>query len=218
MRGQGSLKIGIENLYTIEPLTENQKLFFKEWKKFPIYVLSGFAGTGKTFIAMYKALEDVLGSHRYKKLIILRSAVPTRDLGAMPGDLEEKGSVYDEICNSLFNKKESYLRLKEQGRIAFSLTSYIRGITFDESIIIVDEIENLTYHELYSVITRVGEGSKIVFCGDFRQSDEKFNGMTKFLRVLARMKNMVYNIDFTKDDIVRSNLVKEFIIASSEEE
>ena len=222
MRGQGSLKIGIENLYTIEPLTENQKLFFKEWKKFPIYVLSGFAGTGKTFIAMYKALEDVLGSHRYKKLIILRSAVPTRDLGAMPGDLEEKGSVYelpyDEICNSLFNKKESYLRLKEQGRIAFSLTSYIRGITFDESIIIVDEIENLTYHELYSVITRVGEGSKIVFCGDFRQSDEKSNGMTKFLRVLARMKNMVYNIDFTKDDIVRSNLVKEFIIASSEEE
>lgn len=213
-----SLKIRIEDLYTIDPMTHTQALFFTYWDKYIIQVLSGYAGTGKTFISIYKALEDVLGGRQYNKLIILRSAVSTRDIGALPGDLEEKGSVFElpyyEICDSLFNKPNAYERLKEQGKIRFSLTSYVRGITFDNSIIVVDEIQNLSYHELYSVMTRAGENSKIIFCGDFRQTDTKDSGIHKFLSVLHRMNGRAAFYTFEKDDIVRSGIVKDFIIAS----
>lgn len=215
-----NLKIRIEDLYTIDPLTDNQALLFKTWGSFGVHVLSGYAGTGKTFITLYKALEEVLGGRQYKQIIILRSAVSTRDIGALPGDINEKGNIfelpYNEICDVLFNKPNAYERLKEQHKIRFALTSYVRGITFEDSIIIVDELQNLSYHELYSVMTRTGDNSKIVFCGDFRQSDEKHSGMHKFLSVLNRMKSRVGMIDFTKEDIVRSGLVKDFIIASEE--
>ena len=220
MTKQANLKVRIEDLCIIDPMTNTQASLFSSWNKYIIHVLSGYAGTGKTFISIYKALEEVLGGRQYKQLIILRSAVSTRDIGALPGDLEEKGSVFEipyyEICDSLFNKLSAYERLKEQGKIRFSLTSYVRGITFDNSIIVVDEIQNLSYHELYSVMTRVGDNSKIVFCGDFRQTDTKDSGIHKFLDVLHRMKGQATFYVFEKEDIVRSGIVKDFIIASEE--
>lgn len=215
------LVISLEDLYQIEPLTDTQNEVFINWNKYDVQVLHGVAGTGKTFISIYKGLEDVLNRKtQYKRLIVLRSAVAARDLGHLPGDLEEKGSVYelpyDEMCRSLFGIQNAYIRLKEQHRIQFAVTSYIRGITFDESIIVVDEIQNLSYQELYSVMTRVGERSKIVFCGDYRQSDLKGNGLHKFLNVLKCMKS-VKHYEFNIDDIVRSALVREFIIAEGKQ-
>ncbi len=216
MRTQ-SLTIKLDDMYSIDALTNTQADFFEGWKKKDIHVLHGVAGTGKTFISLYKALEEVLEMKSvYKKLIILRSAVAARDIGALPGDLDEKGAVYEmpyyDMCDVLFKKDMAYTRLKEQGKIRFALTSYIRGITFDNSIIVVDEIQNLNYQELYSVMTRVGENSKILFCGDYRQSDLRDSGLHKFLSVLSLMDNVNF-LEFTINDIVRSDLVRQFIIA-----
>lgn len=217
-----SLKIKIDDLYTVEPMTDVQEEFFSDWRRTNVHVLHGVAGTGKTFISIYKALEEVMDmKSKYKKLIILRSAVAARDIGALPGDLEEKGAVYElpymEMCDSLFKKEKSYARLKEQRKLYFALTSYIRGLTFDNSIIVVDEIQNLNYQELYSVITRVGENSKIVFCGDYRQSDLRDSGLHKFLSVLSLMPSVTFH-EFGINDIVRSALVRDFIIATEKYE
>lgn len=211
------LILRIDDLLVLDPLTETQGVFFNSWRQHQLHVLMGSAGTGKTFISIYKALEDVLDKgNKYKQLLILRSVVPARDVGHLPGDLEEKIAVYelpyDSFCGSLFNRRDAYTRLKEQGVVQFAPTSFLRGTTFDNTIILVDEIQNLNYQELYSVMTRVGEHSKIVFCGDFKQTDLKDSGLTRFLRVLETMKasNIV---TFTVEDVVRSALVKEFIIA-----
>jgi len=211
------LVIKLDDLRYIEPLTEKQHEVFGGWKKHSVQVLYGSAGTGKTFIALFKSLLEVLGvARKYDKIVIIRSAVPSRDIGALPGDEQEKLAVYElpyiEICSSLFNRDDAYIRLKEQGKIKFAATSYIRGITFDNSIIIVDEMQNLNYQELYSIITRVGDSSKIVFCGDFKQTDLRDSGLHKFLNVLKCVIGVAF-YEFSVHDIVRSNIVKQFIIA-----
>lgn len=215
------LKIKLQDLLEVEALTENQDLFFEAWPQSLLHVLHGVAGTGKTFISVYKALQEVLQNRHYKRLIILRSPVAARDIGHLPGDVDEKTAVYElpyeEICTTLFDNREAYQRLKEQGKIVFGITSFLRGLTFDNSIIIVDEIQNLNYHEAYSVMTRVGMNSKIVFCGDRRQSDINNSGIGRFLSVLKRMPETSY-IEFEIEDIVRSDLVKSFIIAEEQYE
>ena len=219
---EGSLTIRLDDLYRIEPMTDVQSGFFNHWSRKHVHVLHGVAGTGKTFISIYKALEEVLEiKTKYKKLIILRSAVAARDIGALPGDLDEKGAVYEipyvEMFDVLFRKSNAYERLKEQHKLNFALTSFIRGVTFDNAIIVVDEIQNLNYQELYSVMTRVGEDSKIIFCGDYRQSDLRDSGLHKFLSVLSLMHGVEFH-EFGIDDIVRSKLVRDFIIATEEYE
>ena len=214
-------KIRIEDLYTVDALTESQGQFFSMFHKKPAFLLHGLAGTGKTFIALYKALETVLDKGTfYERILIVRSAVPVRDIGALPGDLEEKSAVYQEpyriLCNALVNKPQAYERLREQKTLEFMLSSYIKGLTFDRAIIIVDEVQNMSYQELYNIITRVGEDSMIIFCGDTRQNDlYTKSGLDKFIRVLDNMSS-VCHIEFNVEDIVRSGLVKEFIIAESE--
>ncbi len=215
------LKIKLQDLLEVEPLTENQNEFFETWPSYPLHLLHGVAGTGKTFIAMYKAIEEVLQNRHYKRLIILRSPVGARDIGHLPGDVEEKTAVfelpYEEICQSLFDNREAYQRLKEQGKIIFGITSFLRGLTFDNSIIIVDEIQNLNYHEAYSVMTRVGMNSKIIFSGDRRQADINNSGINRFMSVLKSMQETNF-IEFNIEDIVRSDLVKSFIIAEERHE
>jgi len=211
------LVLKLDDLYIIDPMTPTQQHVFNDWNKYPIHVLHGVAGTGKSFISVYKALNDVLNLHnKYKRLVLLRSAVSARDIGHLPGDENEKAAVYElpyeEICNILFGKRDAYQRLKEQHKIQFGLTSFLRGITFDDSIVVVDEIQNMSYVELYTTMTRIGENSKVVFCGDYRQTDLKGSGLQKFLNVLNCMKS-VCHYEFNIDDIVRSKIVKEFIIA-----
>lgn len=215
------LKIRIDDLKTIKPLTENQKLFFDAYDSSRIMLLHGIAGTGKTYIALYHALEEVLdkGSN-YEKIVIVRSAVPSRDIGHLPGDEKEKTEVYTEpyieICSDLFNRHDAYQRLTEQKVIQFLITSFVRGITLDNSIIIVDECQNMTDMELNSIITRVGERSKIIFCGDFRQTDlykrTDTSGLKKFMRI-ADMMPSFRTFEFGVEDIVRSEIVKEYILA-----
>ena len=217
------LKMRIEDLKTFKPLTENQSLFFDSYRVGEYFMmLSGSAGTGKSFIALYKALEEVMDKgNSFNQVLIVRSAVQTRDVGFLKGSLEEKTSLYEEpyvqICATLFGKKDAYQRLKEQGYIEFTTTTAMRGMSFDNSVVILDECQNCTFQELDTVVTRIGHQSKILFVGDTGQNDllkksSEVTGMPDFIRIANSMDEFC-RIHFTSADIVRSSLVKQYIIA-----
>ena len=207
-------------LKNIDPLTDNQRKTFEAYDNGKNLMLHGIAGTGKSFLANYLAIKEILeGESRYKKLVIIRSVVPTREMGFLPGNSKEKAKVYEApyqaIYTELFGRGDAYEYLKSKNFIEFISTSFIRGITLNDCIIVVDEIANMTGHELDSVITRVGKNCKIIFAGDFRQSDfvkdNDKNGMLSFMKIIERMKSFEF-IDFQREDIVRSSLVKDYII------
>ncbi len=202
-------------LQEIEPLTRNQ---LKAFESNNHLLLHGLAGTGKTFISSYLAFDD-MSKGIFEKLVIIRSAVPTRDIGFLPGTEKEKGSVYEEpykdIANELFGRGDAYGILKQKSLVEFMTTSFIRGITLKHAVIMIDECQNMSFHELDSIITRMGEGCRVIFCGDFRQADLKQNGMQDFIQVLKRMNEFDF-IEFGVDDIVRSEFVKNYIIAKNE--
>lgn len=220
MGKNNSLTVKLDDLMEYEPITLNQQLAFEAWDEGDNLVLAGSAGTGKTFIAMYMALEEMLDpDNYYRKVIIVRSAVPTRDMGFLPGTAEEKKQMYTlpykNICSELFNDKASWGKMNTSQQIQFESTSFIRGATFDDAIIIVDEMQNLTFHELDSVITRVGRNSRIIFCGDYRQTDFRFEdekeGIFKFMKIMEQMKDFS-TVNFGWDDIVRSGMVRDYIM------
>jgi phosphate starvation-inducible protein PhoH len=207
-------------LNRIEPLTQNQLKTFVAYEKEKNLVLHGMAGTGKTFISLYLALSDIVsGETPYHKVVIVRSVVPTRDMGFLPGNAKEKAAVYEApyqaICSELFGRDDAYKILKDKNAVEFISTSFIRGITLQNCIVIVDEVNNMTFHEIDSVITRIGKNCRIMFCGDFRQSDltreQEKNGLKNFMRITKQMDSFD-NVEFTEDDIVRSGLVRDYII------
>ena len=205
---------GLE-IQEIEPLTRNQLLAFESDKHL---VLHGVAGTGKTFVGCYLAYDD-MAKKEYEKLVIIRSAVPTRDIGYLPGTLAEKTLVYEEpykdIAIDIFGRGDAYQILKSKNLVHFMTTSYLRGITLRDAVILIDECQNMTFHELDSIITRVGTNCRVIFCGDFRQSDLKTNGLESFMEILKNMGSFDF-IDFEIKDIVRSEFVKDYIIAKTE--
>lgn len=217
-----TLKLKLDSLKTFAPLTDNQKIFYEAYKRGDYFVaLHGVAGTGKTFIACYKALEEVLDRNNpFNKIIIVRSAVQSREMGHLPGDVDEKLEIYQQpyrqICHTLFERKDAYDRLVEQGYVEFISTSFIRGMSFDDAIIIVDEMQNMNFEEIDTVMTRVGYRSKIIWCGDYRQTDLRKSGdktgILKFFDIAHHMGAFT-RVEFTADDIVRSSLVKDYIIA-----
>ncbi len=202
-------------LREIEPLTRNQLKAFESDKNL---VLHGLAGTGKTFISSYLAYDDMTKGD-YQRLVIIRSAVPTRDIGFLPGTEKEKASVYEEpykdIAIDLFQRGDAYEILKNKSMVHFMTTSFIRGITLRDTVIIIDECQNMSFHELDSIITRIGENCRVMFCGDFRQADLKANGLQDFIRVLKRMDKFTF-VEFKVEDIVRSDFVKQYIISKYE--
>ena len=219
--------IGNTYLLDIEPITDNQKKLFDSYAEGKHLVAYGTAGTGKTFISLYNALADVLDETTpYERIYLVRSLVSTREIGFLPGDHEDKADIYQipykNMVKYMFQMPTDadfemlYGNLKAQETIKFWSTSFIRGTTLDNAIIIVDEFQNLNFHELDSIITRVGENSRIVFCGDASQTDlvktNDRNGIHDFLNILRKMPSFDI-IEFGIDDIVRSGLVKEYIIA-----
>jgi phosphate starvation-inducible PhoH-like protein len=222
----------ISNTYLldIEPITDNQKKLFDSYSEGKHLVAYGTAGTGKTFISLYNAISDILDeSTPYEKIYLVRSLVSTREIGFLPGDHEDKADIYQipykNMVKYMFQMPSDadfemlYGNLKAQDSIKFWSTSFIRGTTLDNAIVIVDEFQNLNFHELDSIITRVGENSKIIFCGDASQTDlvktNDRNGIHDFLNILRKMPSFDI-IEFGIDDIVRSGLVKEYIIAKLE--
>ena len=221
---RNSLRLRLDDLITISPKTAKQKEFFDAYKAGDYFMcLHGVAGTGKSYIALYKAIEEVMDkSNPYQKVVIVRSSVQSRDMGYLPGDANEKMETfiqpYRQITADLFRRKDAWDRLVEQGYIEFISTSFIRGTTFTNAVLLVDEFQNMNFEELDTIITRVGHTSKIVFCGDVRQTDlrkkDDKTGLPKFLSIADRMKEFS-RFEFTVDDIVRSSLVKNYIIAKT---
>jgi phosphate starvation-inducible protein PhoH len=222
--------LGNEYLLDIEPLTDNQRKLFDAYAEGKHLVAYGCAGTGKTFITLYNALREVLDERTpYEKIYLVRSLVATREIGFLPGSYEDKSDIYQipykNMVKYMFQMPSDaefemlYGNLKSQDTIKFWSTSFLRGTTLDNSIVIVDEFQNCTSHELDSIITRVGENSKIMFCGDASQSDlqksNDRNGIIDFMNVLRKMPSIDI-IEFGVDDIVRSGLVKEYILAKIE--
>ena len=222
--------IGNTYLLDIEPITDNQKKLFDSYADGKHLVAYGTAGTGKTFISLYNALADVLDETTpYERIYLVRSLVSTREIGFLPGDHEDKADIYQipykNMVKYMFQMPTDadfemlYGNLKAQESIKFWSTSFIRGTTLDNAIVIVDEFQNLNFHELDSIITRVGENSRIIFCGDASQSDlvktNDRNGIHDFLNILRKMPSFDI-IEYGIDDIVRSGLVKEYIIAKLE--
>jgi phosphate starvation-inducible PhoH-like protein len=218
--------LSVESLVDIQPLTKNQTVLFDAYDLNKHLFIYGCAGTGKTFCALYLALKDVLDELTpYDKIVIVRSLVATREIGFLPGDHEDKSSLYQipykNMVKYMFELSTDaefemlYGNLKSQETITFWSTSFLRGTTLDNSIIIVDESQNLNFHELDSIITRVGDNSKIMFCGDATQSDltktNERNGILDFMKIIQRMPEFEL-IEFGIEDIVRSGLVKSYIV------
>jgi len=213
------------HLASIQPLTKMQQQFCAAFDaNVPCIMLHGMAGTGKTFIALFKALQDALMVPR-RKVILMRSAVPTRDIGFLPGHEAEKMSAYQipygDMCAQLVQHPQGFTKLMEQGTLEFWSTSFIRGVTLENATVIVDECQNMTDMELHSIMTRFGSKSRVIWCGDFRQTDmmkaagpKGGSGLRPFIETLNRMPSkFVTQIEFGIDDIVRSPLVKEYKIA-----
>ena len=227
---EDTLKVNysVNDLRRFEPLTENQSILEELYLNQKNIICDGVAGVGKTFAALNLMLFDLLETEtKYNQIVIVRSAVTTRDIGHLPGTEDEKMAAfeapYQQICNELFSKDKSsdnYQALKNSGYIQFKSTSHIRGVTFRNKLILVDEVENMNYHEIKSVLTRVGEGSKIVLCGDYGQTDlikskNDKSGIQRLKLVAERMENLK-TVTFDKNDIVRSGFVKDFYLAEIE--
>jgi|TARA_R110000868_G_scaffold9000_3_gene45571 phosphate starvation-inducible protein PhoH len=210
------------NMRAIKPKTSTQADAIVHFNQGSNLLLHGLAGTGKTFIAMYLAINEVI-QERAKRVVVIRSAVPTRDVGFLPGTLKQKMEVYElpykQIANNLFKRGDAYDILKNKDMLDFISTSYVRGTTLDNCIVVVDEINNMTFHELDSVITRLGDDTQLILCGDYRQSDllqsQEKQGLRQFMNIIDRM-NMFEHVEFGVNDIVRSALVKQYIIEKAE--
>ena len=213
------------NLRHFDPLTENQRWTFKAFSEDMNLMLHGIAGTGKSFMAMYLSLKQILNNPEcvYKKVVIVRTVVPTRDMGFLPGSEKQKAEVYEqpyqEICDDLFGRGDGWRILKMKRLVEFTTTSFLRGTTFNDSIIIVDECNNMNFQEIDTVMTRIGNNSRIIFCGDYRQSDlhkpHDKTGIKELMTITRRMPSFDH-IEFGIEDIVRSGVVKEYIIQKTE--
>jgi len=211
------------NLKNIDPLTVNQERTYESWDDDQNLLLVGTAGTGKSFLSVYLGMKSILEMKEQSRLVVIRSVVPTRDMGFLPGSNKEKSKVYEApyyaIFSELFERGDAYEYLKNKSVVEFMTTSFVRGITVNDAIILVDEFQNMTPSELHSVFTRIGRNCRVIFAGDIKQNDlnprREESGFKDFFKVINRMKGFEV-IEFTRDDIVRSDIVKSYIIAREE--
>jgi phosphate starvation-inducible protein PhoH len=213
--------LGPCNLKDVAPLTDTQEQTFISFNQEQNLLLHGVAGTGKSYISLYLALRDLL-EDQIDKILIVRSVVPSRDVGFLPGTVNEKIVVYEqpyrEMVGDLLQRGDSYDIMKKSGQIQFITSSFVRGLTFDNCIIVIDEIQNFTDQEINSILTRMGKNSRVIICGDYRQDDLKnsrrreTSGFENLLKIAKRMKSFDI-IEYKIDDIVRSGFVKEYLIA-----
>jgi len=212
-------KLTSHDLLSIQPLTEQQEEAFHAFHNYNVVSLLGSAGTGKTFLACYLALRSIVeGNH--KKMLLVRTAVPSREVGYLPGTLDEKEQVYERPYYTIFDqlikyKSNNYINMKDIGVVDFESTSYMRGETFDDTIVVFDEVQNASFQELDTVMTRCGENTKMMFVGDGRQADLKRNGLEQFMSILREM-NCHGSVEFGVNDVVRSGIVKDYLIAKEE--
>lgn len=223
--GKTKKKFSLHDLKTIHPKTENQRKAFDAWKDDKHLFMTGSAGTGKSLCGVFLGLSEVLNPETdYKKLIILRSTQPTHDIGYLPGDEHDKTAPFEDpyyyICDELFPWVNTYENLKKGGYVDFKSTFNLRGVTFNDAIVVVDETQNLTFQELDTAITRCGHNTRYIFCGDKLQSDmtkqADIKGYDKFMSIIERLSSFEI-IKFQKEDVIRSGLVREYLTIKEEE-
>ena len=208
------------DLQSVHPLTDNQHLIFNGWEDNKNLLMTGTAGTGKSFLALYLAMRDVMEDPTHTRVVIVRSVVPTRGVGFLPGNTKEKTKVYEapyySIFNELFGRGDAYEYMKNNKIVEFMSTSFVRGITINDAVVVIDEIQNMTASELHSVFTRIGKNCRVIIAGDIKQNDlnknREMSGFADFVRVLQNMASFEF-IEFTTQDVVRSSLVRDYIIA-----
>lgn len=217
-RGKSALSLGNLNVY--EPFTANQKKAFDAWEDGKNLFLTGSAGTGKTFLALYFGLGETLNvENEFEDLTLIRSIVPTREIGYLPGDADVKMQAYARpymsILTELLGSENAWNSLVTQKQLRFDSTSFIRGVTYDDTVVVVDEAQNLNGHELDSVITRIGENCRVIFCGDHAQTDFKNDrertGFEQFLQIIETMQDFEV-IKFDWSDIVRGPMVRDYLM------
>jgi len=220
MKKSNGVRVNRGEIESITPKTENQALAFNHWDSGHNLILSGSAGTGKTFMALYFAFKELLENpDKYRKVMIVRSVVPTREIGFLQGSIGEKkepfSSPYPSICDEIFGYNGAYGKLTSTKKLEFEITSHIRGRTYDQTIIVVDEAQNCNFHELDSIITRVGNDSRIIFAGDHKQSDfthkSEKEGIIQFISIVEQMSSFRI-IEFGWADIIRSDFVRDYIM------
>jgi phosphate starvation-inducible protein PhoH len=217
--------ISLHDIKTIKAITTPQQIMFESYFEGNNIIANGSAGTGKTFSAIYLALCDLLDNNQpQKKIIIVRSIVPSREIGYLPGDKDEKMEPYEAPYKDIFaeicQRYTAYDVLKEQNKVVFMPTSFLRGLTWENCVVIIDEVQNMNFHEINTVITRIGNNCNLIVVGDMIQTDlykNKYDqcGMDRFLRVARKMDSFT-EVVFTQRDIVRSSFVKDWIIALEE--
>lgn len=208
------------DLQPISPLTKNQEIAFDAWDDGKNLFFHGWPGTGKSFCALYLALEELFNNKSLKRIIIVRSVVPGRDMGFLPGSIKEKIEIYEapykDICSELFHRDDAYDIMKQKGIIEFTSTSFLRSITWRDAIVIMDECQNFEYNEFFTSMTRLGENCRVILCGDGMQIDLNLykvkSPLKAFINIIKSMESFTF-IEMQKNDIVRSGLVKEFLIA-----
>lgn len=219
----GSLHLQLRD---IGPITDNQVKTFQAYKRGDNLFLHGCAGTGKTFISLYLAFKELFEkSSRRTRIVLIRTAQASKDIGFLPGTEKQKLEVYEAaykaICAELFGRGDAYEILKQKGILEFHGTSFLRGTTIDDAIIVIDEVQNQRYAELRTVLTRTGDHSRVILCGDTKQDDlsseryKETSGLAPMMRVFERMDG-ISTVEFSIDDIVRSGFVRDFIIAENE--
>ena len=212
----------IENgfeLKDVKPLTENQARVFEMYSQGKQLMLTGMAGTGKSFLALYLAFRDLVEG-RLNSINIIRSTVPSRDMGFLPGTLKEKLAAYEDpyqqIVNELFGRDDAWFILCKKGYLNMMSTSYLRGVTYKNVAMIVDEVQNCTLQELDTVITRVGSGCRVMLCGDIKQNDlltgKNQSGLPLFEKIISQMPEFEC-VTFGIEDIVRSGLVRSYLMS-----
>lgn len=209
------------DLKNVRPLTPAQTDMFHDFFAGNNIVAYGSAGTGKSYVALYLAISEYLKQDScIEQILVVRSAVPTREIGFLPGTLEEKAAIYElpykDIFADLMGRGSTYDDMKEAGIVKFCTTSFIRGLTWDNTIVVVDEAQSMTFHELNSLMTRLGDGSRIILCGDHAQTDlvggrGGVSGFEDFVKV-ANAMDMFSTVKFHTFDIVRSEFVKSWLI------
>ena len=208
----------------ITPLHEDtfRAFFESDYKSLAI---TGQAGTGKTLIGTYLALNELLRKDSpIDTFIIVRSIVQTRDMGFLPGDLDEKMEPYEapyrDIFHKIFERPTAYNHMKNSkngGAVVFVPTSFVRGVTWDNSIILLDETQNMTMHEIDSVLTRVGENSRVIMVGDREGQDDlkskrEVSGFDRAFEI-AKTMGEFSTFEYGDAECVRSGFVRSWGIA-----